>query len=185
MKKQFLGTIAIALLCLSTHASEIPYNFAEVGYSSVDTGDTDGDGFKIAGSFALADNIYTFGDYASYSLDNSTDFTYLGLGLGYYYSIQPNVDLQLDLAFRGADLDRAGTSVDLDENGYEIGLGVRSMLQNNLEVGARIESVNIDGNDTFFELNGTYYFANGFGVSGELSFGDDFDFYGLKARYRF
>jgi len=185
MKKHLLALCVSSIFALAASAAEVPYNFVELGYSSVDAGDADGDGFKIAGSYELTDDIYAFGDYASYGLDGDADFNYFGIGLGYKYSIQANTDITLDLAFRSAELDISGTVVDLDENGYEIGLGVRSMIQDNIEVGARIESVDIDGNETFFEINGTYYFPNNFGLGAEASFGDDFDFFGIKARYKY
>ena len=186
MKKQLIGIAAISLFAFSIQANDVPYNYAELGYSSADLGDNiDGDGFKIAGSFGLTESIYAFGDYASYGLPADADLGYLGIGVGYRYEVSPNTDVNLDIAFRKVDFDIAGTANDSDENGYEIGLGIRSLVSSNVELGARIESVDIDGRDTFFEINGMYYLQNGFGIGAEASFGDDLDIYGIKARYKF
>ena len=186
MKKQIISLAAISLMVFSAHASELTYNYAELGYSSADLGDSiDGDGLKIAGSFSLTDDIYAFSDYASYSLPASADFGYLGIGIGYRYEISSNTDLQFDAAFRSADLDIAGTANDSDENGYEFGFGIRSLINPNIELGARIESVDINGRDTFFEINGHYYFSNSFAVGAEASFGDELDIFTIKVRYSF
>ncbi len=186
MRKKIISLATISLMAVSAQASDLVYDYVELGYSSADLGDSiDGDGLKIAGSFSLTEDIYAFGDYASYGLTDSADLGYLGIGIGYHYEISPNTDLQLDAAFRSADLDVAGTANDSDENGYEIGFGIRSLINPNIELGARVESVDINGRDTFFEINGHYYFGNNFAVGAEASFGDDFDVYGIKIRYTF
>ena len=54
MRKKIISLATISLMAVSAQASDLVYDYVELGYSSADLGDSiDGDGLKIAGSFSL------------------------------------------------------------------------------------------------------------------------------------
>lgn len=188
MKLKLLGLAAASALAFSVQASDVPYSFAEIGYASASIGDdgisVDGDGFKLAGSADFGNNFYGFGEYATYGFSGGSDLDYSGLGVGYKYAASANTDFVFELSYRnlGFDSDFGSDS----ESGLGLGIGVRSMVASNVELGALIETVEIDSDrETFFGVNGAYYFTPNWAVAAEADFSDAFDTYAIKLRYRF
>jgi len=192
MKLKLMGLVAASAMAFSVQASDLPYSFLDFGYTSAkisDEGESEsGGGFKIAGSYDFGNSIYAFADYSSFGFDGGFDLSYSGLGAGYKYSIAPNTDLNFELAAKrlGFDVPSDSFFEDDSETGYGIGLGIRSMISPNFELGGKVERVDIQGSETFTGVNGAYYFGNGWGVSGEAVFAEDaFDTFAIKARYTF
>ncbi|MEQ9562066.1 MAG: hypothetical protein RLN69_06055, partial [Woeseiaceae bacterium] len=68
---RFVSFLLLISLSCGAYADGLNYTYGEVGYSlvEIDDVDVDGDGFNIAGSFALSDEFHIFGGYSTASLD--------------------------------------------------------------------------------------------------------------------
>jgi len=188
MKLKLLGLAAASLMAFTAQASDVPYSFLEIGYADASIGDegisVDGDGFKIAGSVEFGNSFYGFGEYATYGFAGNSDLDFSGLGFGYKYGLGSNTDFVAEISYRNVGLDSNFGSD--NDGGLGLGIGVRSMVAPNVELGAEIENISIDGDsETFFGLNGMYYFTSNWGIGGDASFSSDFDNFAIKARYKF
>jgi len=186
MNKKVIGLAVASVLAFSVQASDVPYSYAELGFASSSIGDdvsVDGDGFVLSGSAEFTENLYGFGQYWSSDFDGGFDLGYTSVGAGYKYPINATTDFNFEVSYRNFSADGGGESD--DDSGHGIGVGIRSMVAPNVELGAKIESIDIEGSETFFNVNGMYHFGNGFAAGAEANFSDFFDFYGVKIRYTF
>jgi len=79
-----------------------------------------------------------------------------------------------------------GEVFDYDDNGYEINLGVRSMLTESFEGTITLGYVEINNeSETAIGLSTHYHFNKVFSVGVSYSFSDDVDLYSIGARVSF
>ena len=191
MKLKLLGLGLSSILATSLFANDVPYSYIDVGYASADLGEdgglsVDGDGFALSGSAEFGGNIYGFGGYTSYGLPGGADLDFTSLGLGYKYGIGSSTDLNFEISYRSLGLDAPGFGESEDNSGYGLGIGIRSMVASNVEFGAKLERLDIENDsETFYGINGAYYFNNNWAVSGDLTFSEFFDTFELAVRYKF
>ncbi len=158
MKIKLLSTISIAVLIGGmsiASASDFKYSYIEGVYQDVDL---DGEAYKISGSYGLNSNINITGDYTNGEITNPAgggdlNFDEATIGLGYHTGISSATDFTANIKLAEHDNDLTG-----DDTGYGIGVGIRHMLTDKIEVGSNIDYVDVnDIGDTTFKLNSRYY----------------------------
>lgn len=190
---KFSGLLFLCLVAFSATASaqgqDLSYNFVQGSYGHIefDDIDVDGDGFGIEGSVELSDRFHLFGGYATADMDFGVDVNQLEAGVGFNTPISDTVDFIASLAYVSAEVEAAGLG-SADDSGYGLGVGLRAMLTQALEVNGDIQYVDFgddsDG-DTAFGAGFLYSFTDRFaaGLSGDWD--DDLSSYQLNARMFF
>lgn len=190
--KNLLVSAALLTLGLSgtSSANEGPkWTFVQAGYLQADIEDTNIEptGFGIGGSHLVGENVLLVGQYSTISDDIfgiDVDLNSLSLGLGYKHSVTSVTDVYTVLSYEYVEFEGGGGSV--DENGYGATVGIRSMVNNNIELSASMKYIDIDGeSDTAVGVAAYYYITPQFAVSAGYSVADDVDTIGLSARYTF
>lgn len=182
--------MATMLLVLATSASaeEFDYNFFELSYGNVEFDDIniDGDGFGLAGSYAINPQFHVFAGYQAAGLDFGIDATTIGAGLGWHNSLTPVVDLVASVSYQYVELDAPGGG-SADDNGLGLGLGLRFAASELLELNAGISYVDLSdsGDDTGFGIGGLYSFNEAFSLGLNGNWTDDASSYTLSGRFYF
>ena len=185
-----LLTGALILAFATPAMAESPsYNYGTLGWQKItlddDFLDIDGDGFGIGGSFEVADNWHVIGGYSSLGLDFGIDLKSLQIGAGYHIDISATTSFYTNLLWVNAELD-AGGSLTADDDGFGIGIGLRSNVTDRVELEGGLNYVDLgDGDST--SISGAAWYALtdnfslgitaeadedvlGFGVGGRLYF---------------
>jgi len=183
------SSLVLLLLAFTASASakEFDYNYFSLSYGNIEFDDVnvDGDGFGLAGSYAINEDFHVFGGYQAVGLDFGIDASTLAAGIGYHTTLTPVVDLVASVSYQYIDFDAPGP--DDDDNGLGLGVGLRFAASEEIELNAGIRYVNFSdrGNDTGFGVGGLYSFTDAFalGLSGNWS--DDASSYTLEGRFYF
>jgi hypothetical protein len=180
-----------ALLAFSlAAAAEAPsYSYIQAGYVEIDLdnsfGDIDGNGFTAGGSVPLSDQWHVFAGYSSSDFDFNVDIDEFTIGGGWHRAITGRTDFVAELGYVRADASTNGFSI--DDNGLAAGVGVRSMLRDNLELFGSINHVELDEAGGGTSVGGGLWYI----VSGNLALGlaaefdDDATAYGAGIRLYF
>lgn len=155
-----------------------------VAGQTVDANGVDGNGIRFRGSAGTWHNLYMFVDFASTDMDvfavvnnaggafpanDEFDFTTLraGLGLRFPIGFGPATDLYAELTYDSIDLDFgsfAGENFDTDAQDIGGALGIRAMLNDNIELRAYGRYTNHgDVNLTNGEFDADAVYGAGFG----------------------
>ena len=163
--------LALALLTVSgTAMAQSPqWNKIEVSYldATVDVGASEPsfDGLGLSGSAVITDNWIVFTDCKTIDAEANganADLGFLSAGAGAFKRVTDTTDIYTTISVERLDISGSATalSVSDDDMGYGIGIGVRSMLIPLLEVGAKIDYVDIDDTDVFrAQANAFYHFT--------------------------
>jgi len=192
MKRTILAGI-FGALSLNAFAASPSYDFVKAGYVQADiedAGDFEPTGFQIQGFKALNENVYLTGRYGQLSEDVSggdIDLDYVSAGIGYRYGLTANTDFfgEVTYEYVDVDLDSSVISGDADDNGYGITAGVRSMLSEQFELRGAIRYIDIEEDETAFEIGADYFFTPQFSFGATYVIADDVDLLGVSARYTF
>ena len=172
----------IAALVFSAFApttlAAVNWQFVEGGYSDLDAGYTDADGFTIASKYLMDNNIYLNGDYKHFD-EYDADFSMLTLGGGYRMPLSSQTD-----AYFGANFERIDSD-GYDDNGFSLNAGVRSMVLPELELAGQIGYYDVNDGDFTMKVSANYYFAPRWAVGLSHEELDNFDITQLTARYTF
>lgn len=184
----FAVLISSGLFSVASQADALNYNFVELGYVSTDIDDlnVDGDGLGIGGSFSLSDNYHVFAGYTDQDFDFSINLTTMNVGLGYSRAIAQSVDLVASIAYVTAEIDVPFFGSE-DADGYGLGLGVRTMTSEQIELFGGLDYVNLGdgGSDTVLIAGAGYYFTKNFRLGAQFAASDDSTSYGVTVRYFF
>jgi hypothetical protein len=190
MKKTVIAA-ALAGASTALAAQGLPYNFVEAGYVNIDFDDTDidADGFAVGGQGLINPNVFVFGSYGQVESDPfmgvTAEVDSLAAGLGYRSALNPTTDLNATVAYLRAKAEIDGFGSD-SENGFGLGLDLRSMLSQVIEGSAGINYTDIaDDDDTSFNLGLLLYVSPAFALGGGYSIGSDAKSYTLGARLSF
>jgi len=195
MKKMIL---AASLVCIAglAHAVESPkWDMVQLGYLSVDLDDDISfDGFGIAGSKLLGENVFIMGAYGRLSEDVDVvgdsvdlDYTPLSVGLGVRHPVAPNIDIFGVVSYEDVELKASysGDSDSVSDNGYGFSAGVRAMVIPSLELSGSLNYINMEESETGFGVSAHYYFTDQFSLGAGYSKSDDVDGTSLVASFYF
>ena len=182
------GLLALALTG-SAFAGDLSYNFLEGQYQRVefDEGfiDVDGDGFGIAGSFEINENVFALASYSTADFDFGIDLNQLTIGAGYHVDVSENADFFAALSFIRAEVEASGFGSE-DEDGFGATIGVRGMVSDQVELFGTLSYVDLGSDDSTALGGGALYnFNDAFAVGANVEFDDDVTSYGLTARFYF
>ena len=185
--------ITATLLVLSTAPglalAQFNYTSAEFSFVDVeyDAGifDIDGDGFRIAGTYAIGESFFVSGEYEDYDFDFGVDGEVLEIGGGYHHTLNEDIDFVATFSYLDAEVSLGPASG--DDDGLSLAGGVRGRLGDSIEVDAILKFVDMDAGDseTGIELRGRYYFSDEFAVTAGLDFGNDFETLSIGIRGEF
>lgn len=198
MRKSMLSVVgaAVAFLPLLTaQAQDMSYTFVELGYvtTDIDGVGKDLDGFALRGSYEVADNVFLYARYVDQSVSIAGvdfDAQQYGLGAGLAWSFAENMDLFGRLGYTEVELDVSGNgfgSGSVDDDGFELGVGIRARPIELLELEGAINYVDLSdsGDDTSYGLAGRWFITEAFALGVEAEFADDADTYGVGFRLQF
>ena len=191
MKRTILASI-FGALSLNAFAASPSYDFVKAGYVQADiedAGDFEPNGFQIQGFKSLNENVYLTGRYGQLSEDVSgvdIDLDYASAGIGYRYGLTANTDFfgEVTYEYVNLDVELDGISGE-DDNGYGVTAGIRSMLTEQFELRGAIRYIDIEEDDTAFEIGADYFFTPQFSFGATYVIADDVDLLGVSARYTF
>ncbi len=191
MKRTILASI-FGALSLNAFAASPSYDFVKAGYVQADiedAGDFEPTGFQIQGFKSLNENVYLTGRYGQLGEDVSgvdIDLDYASAGVGYRYGLTQNTDLFSEVTYEYVNLDIELDSISgEDDNGYGITAGIRSMLSEQFELRGAIRYIDIEDDETAFEIGADYFFTPQFSFGATYVIADDVDLLGVSARYTF
>ncbi|HEX6995853.1 MAG TPA: outer membrane beta-barrel protein [Gammaproteobacteria bacterium] len=168
--------VAGAMLPLGAVAQDLDYTFVEAAYanSELDAGpiDVDGDGLELRGSVLITDTVFLLGEYLSYDYDQDVDLTGYSLGAGMRWNLKPELDLVGDIGWAWREWDRR-LAPDIDDDGFQLGIGLRSRVHDDIEVQAGIRHFDLDDSDTYLTLGGRYYLTDNVAAGLGLRINDD------------
>ncbi|MBT8089889.1 MAG: porin family protein [Gammaproteobacteria bacterium] len=184
------SSLVLLLLAFAASASakEFDYNYFSLSYGNIEFDDinVDGDGFGLAGSYAINEDFHVFAGYQAAGLDFGIDVSSLGAGLGYHTTLTPVVDLVASVSYQYIDFDAPGPG-DADDNGLGLTVGLRFAASEEIELNAGISYVDFSdsGNDTGFGVGGLYSFTDAFALGLGAEWSDDATSYTLEGRFYF
>ena len=191
MKRTILASI-FGALSLNAFAASPSYDFVKAGYVQADiedAGDFEPTGFQIQGFKSLNENVYLTGRYGQLGEDVSgvdIDLDYASAGVGYRYGLTQNTDFFGEVTYEYVNLDVELDSISgEDDNGYGITAGIRSMLSEQFELRGAIRYIDIEDDETAFEIGADYFFTPQFSFGATYVIADDVDLLGVSARYTF
>lgn len=161
-----LATVFLLLTALpcAALADGFDYTFVEGGFmnTEIDAGpfDIDGDGFGLAGSLALGNNMLILASYDDVDYDFGVDGRVMSVGAGFHTGLTPDLDFVADLSYIDAEVSSGMASA--DEDGYGIGAGLRARASSKVELEAGLRYVDLDSSDTAVRVGGRYYFTDSF-----------------------
>ncbi len=169
MKTQILTILSIATLSGMVgiaNASDFNYNYVEGTYQDIDADGIDGETYQIAGSYELTPSVNILAEYKDGQLDTAfrgrdVEFDQSAIGVGFHTGVTNRTDFTANIKVVDLNSDMAG-----DDTGYGVGVGVRHMVTNKVEVGTKIDYVDVnDVGDTTLNVNSRFH------LNDKLSFG--------------
>ena len=181
--------MAVILVASSNAISrEISYDYIQGTYSSVTDSsfpnDIDGDRFGVSGSMGVTQSLALTAGFNATSFDHDIDTSQFVLGVTLHAPIEVGTDVVGNLSALKAEIE--GTNFDDSDTGVIVGIGLRHLVANSVELDAGISFTDIFDDDfTTFGFGARFY------ANDEISFGigyaaeDDVDTILLNARLDF
>jgi hypothetical protein len=198
MRRPILGLVAATLACcplLAADAEGIDYTYVDLGYvtTDLDSAGKDLDGFLLRGSLEVADDWFLYARYIDESVSSrgvDLDLQQYSIGGGYAWSFAGNMDLYGKLGYTKAEVDVENFGFgdgDLDEDGYELGFGIRARPVELLELEGAIHYVDFSdsGDDTSLGVAARWFVTDAIALGVEGEFADDADTLGVVFRWQF
>ncbi len=168
-KKPLLALALLAATPFAAGASELSYNYLELGYTRV-TGSPKIDGATINGSAAIGDSFHLFGGYSDLDVSGfSQNFDVWNIGVGYHHALSDRSHLVANVGYQEARLSGFGSA-----DGWFTEVGVRGALSPNFEGHALIgyEDSDVGSGEVFGRIGGQYKFNANWGLSADVKFID-------------
>ena len=194
MRTYILAALGAGLACVPavSRAESPSYSFAEAGYvvASPDNFNKDFDGFVLRGSFEFVENWFGYARYLDQSADISgfnIDATQWAIGAGFAWPLSDALDIYGKAGYTEVDADADELDVSANDDGYELSVGLRGRVLDQLELEGAVNYVDLSdsGDTTAFGVAARWFFMDNFAVGLEGEFGDDADSYGMGVRWSF
>lgn len=193
-----ISAISLGVTASETAANGPAWNYVDLGYvqGDIDGVDADPTGFGVGASFLVSDSVFFTAGYTSVSedvvifgYDVDAEINQATFGIGYRLPISETTDFHVGANYLNLEACASipGFGGDcMDENGYGLNLGIRSMLTNQFEFFAGAGYVDIDSeSETSTTLGVAYNFTDTFAVKLGWSTTGDIDLLGLSGRFEF
>jgi hypothetical protein len=193
MRKFILAmlTAMLAFAPLLARAEGPSYSFLDAGYvvTDIDDFDDEADGYLLRGSFEFVENWFLYARYLDQSVEvfgTDVDATQMALGVGYAWPLTDAMDLYGKVGYTEAEVDASGMG-SFDDDGYELSLGVRGNVMEQLELEGAVNYTDLSdtGDSTALGIAARWYFVEQFAVGVEGEFSDDATSYGIGVRWNF
>ena len=195
MKKLLLAS-ALLLSVGSVQADQSPkWDSVGISYQTVDIDGDELSGFGVSGSkllgedfFAVASYSYAGDEIEIYNSDLDLDLYSLSAGFGYRYSLTQNADIFGIVSYESmeAEVSYEDESESETENGYGLQIGVRTLITEQIELGASIHYIDIaDTTETAFSASALFNFTDQFSAGVGYNTVDDVDTLSVSAVYFF
>lgn len=189
--KRLIITAALLALTTPVLAQTPSYNYLQLSYQELDLDDgglgidIDGDGLAGEGSFVIADNWHVFANFSTADFGSGVDLTQINLGAGYHADISPTTNFFTNLLWVNAEVDTPFGGA--DEDGFGLSVGLRSNLNDNVELEGALSYVDLgDGSDGIAVGGAAWYrFNTEFSIGLNASFDEDVVGYGIGGRFYF
>ena len=189
MRYKILSVLAAsaALAPFMAQAEGLSYTYLEAGYLNTDIdefNETVG-GWGLKGSFEFTDNIFAFAEYTDQSASirgGNIDLAGWNVGAGYAWPIADQTDIYGTIGYVSVDADlpsRYNDLIDVDpeDDGYSLGLGIRTRFAESFEVEGTAQYANLSdfGDEFDFGIYGRWYvtdmlaFGVGYNIGDETS----------------
>lgn len=210
MKLSIFAALSLSAMAFnaSAQSSYLPtehqpsFDFVQVGYQSYNLDGLSDDltGFALQGSVSVTDQIFADVRYEDVSVSSSfqqfrvgADLRQLFANIGYQFYQQGNMSIYAagGLAWSEVELSESGPNdgfrVSESDTGFNLMLGMRYRLTEQLEFDAAVRHVDIaDGSDQVLTLAGRYYFTPRFSLDARYTRVDsDLSGYTIGASYHF
>ena len=162
MNTKLLTTVSVVVLSgmlASANAATFNYNYVEGAYEDIDRDGSDGDDFRVSGSYDISPHFNILAEYATGDFDNplggsSLDTDEFAIGVGYHTEIAPTTDFTANVRVVDQDIETV-----VNDTGYGVGVGLRHMFTNNIEGDVNVDFVDVDNfDDTIFKVGARYHF---------------------------
>lgn len=163
------AVVALGMSGAAMAADGVSHSFVEAGYGYSELAGgafTDGDGFRLAGSFELPANLIVAASYSDIDYKGLTDISALSAGLGYKWALGTSFDFTAAASYEQFD---AGSGLDID--GFGLTVGLRGLLTDTVELSTSLKYSDLGSSlPTFFNasLGVRKYFHPSFAAGVEL-----------------
>jgi len=175
MKKAILALAATAVT--GTAVAGPSWTYVDLGYLRSSSISNDIDGYEVAGSIGFADMWHAQASYGTQEVDGGgvEIDKYYSVNVGVHPAITDNTDFVADVGYTKWDIEN-GNSPKV----YTLGLGVRSMLTEKMELSALLTTqsgdldagANDDLTNIVPELGGQYFFTDNVSVNVAYAWGN-------------
>lgn len=178
MKKLVIAGVLALTASTGAFADPPSFTFVQVGYVANLGSGTSYDGFQIAGNYAFNENLFASAGFANVNVKEfgfaaNGDLFQVGLGLKTDVSESSAVFAEVGYLKLKLDSNFASDT----ENGYQLGMGIRSNITKNIELKAAAYYQDLNGSDEFIQLGAAYNFTEQAAVFVNLD--TDFDATGI------
>lgn len=172
MKKLLLATAVLAASS-ATLAAGPQYTYVQGQWQEAEWDDNsaaDLDGFGVAGSIDLNKEFFAFAQYANVD-DRGFDVDRFAIGAAYKMPLSVRTDLNFGAGIVSYDVS-SRYGVDDDDSGLLLTAGIRSMLNDNLELGAGASYEDAYDIDFLVNVYGAWHFNSQLSAGLSLTEGD-------------
>ncbi len=197
-KKKIIIALTLLPISSATLSSEISYDYVQATYAaiSIDTettmGDLEGNGFGVSGSVSVAPAVAIEVGYGATNYDEfqgiDSETNSLAFGITAHTSISPGTDILGSFTVIKGNVEASDGfySVDEDDTGNAISVGLRSLITDAIELEAEFSRTDIfDDKANEFSIGARFHVTNKFSLAAGYSTGDDVDTFLLNARFGF
>jgi len=139
-KKSAVAAALMFAAAGSVSAAGLDYNYAELGYNwytlNTDVAGAehlDADGFNLAGSYQVHENVFVRAGYEDLEVENTVDTKRYNLGVGYRTALNDKIDFNAGVDYLRADIESN------DDDGYRLFVGFRAKPTDMLELSAELD----------------------------------------------
>ena len=185
-KKYLFITLLFATSFNYAYARDLSYNYIAAGYSTFEDSslgiDLDGDGFSFAGAFEINENLAGTASFSNAETDPvlgvtlEQDFT--AFGLIAHTPVSPTTDIFGSFRIVMIDVSASDgfTTVSDDDTGNAISVGIRSLVNDNMELNAGFVRIDaFDDSSTSTGFGAKFFISDTAALTADYSTGDDVD----------